>query len=165
VSRSGRQQPPRSQQRFRFAFEPYQLVVGLPFGVTPFTAWVAAGPTELSIRFGPWSMTTGLDNVAGVETTGPFRLLKVAGPPRLSLVDRGISFATRRSQGVCIRFHEPVPGILPFGSRLVSHPGATVTVADPEALVRALTGQGQAPGGLARVGMRRRHSAPAGRRQ
>src|SRR5690606_37828362 len=40
VSRSGRQQPPRSQQRFRFAFEPYQLVVGLPFGVTPFTAWV-----------------------------------------------------------------------------------------------------------------------------
>lgn len=75
-------------------------------------------------------MATPLDNVVGAEVTGPYRLVKVAGPPHLSLRDRGITFATNRARGTCIRFREPVG--------LLRHPAATVTVAAPDALAEAL---------------------------
>ena len=78
-----------------------------------------------------------------VDLAGPIRLaapmsfgIKVLGPPHLSFTDRGVTFATNRDLGLCIRFHEPVPAIAPFG--LLRHPGATVTVADPLALGRDL---------------------------
>ena len=38
---------------------------------------------------------------------------------------------------VCLRLREPVPGIEPTG--LLRHPGVTVTVADPDELVRLLS--------------------------
>ncbi len=56
---------------------------------------------------------------------------------RLSMVDRGITFGTNGDRGVCIRFHRPVPAADPFG--LLRHPATTVTVADPEGLVAAVT--------------------------
>jgi hypothetical protein len=52
------------------------------------------------------------------------------------LADRGITFATNNERGVCIRFFDPIAGIEPTGR--VLHPGMTVTVADPDALVVAL---------------------------
>lgn len=128
--------PPGTERRFRFAFEPAQMLAGLPFGVTPLTTGVTVSSDTLHIRYGPWSLETPLSNVAGVERTGPYRLVKIAGPPRVSLVDRGISFATRRSEGLCIRFHEPVAAALPFG--LLRHPAATVTVEDGPELMRLL---------------------------
>jgi hypothetical protein len=131
--------PHGTERRFDFAFEHYQLALGLPLGITPFTAWVAVGSNELHIRYGPWSLQTALDNVAGAEVTGPYTMIKTAGPPHLSLADQGISFVTRRSSGVCIRFREPVPGILPLHLGLVKHPGATVTVAESDELIRLLT--------------------------
>ena len=85
---------------------------------------------QLSARFGPWRLSTPLENVAGTEVTGPYQLLKVIGPPHLSLRDRGLTFATNRQRGVCIRFRRPVG--------LLRHPSLTVTVADPDALARAL---------------------------
>lgn len=123
--------------RFPFAFDRHVGPAAALFGATPFTAWVDVDGEALTVRFGPWSLRTPLDNVAGVHQTGPYSWWKVAGPPRLSLVDRGVTFATSTRGGVCIEFRRPVPGALPFG--VLRHPSATVTVDDPDALVEALT--------------------------
>ena len=105
-------------------------------------AYVEVTAADLVIRYGPWSMTTPLSNVAEIVESGPYQVWKVIGPPRLSFADRGITFATNSDRGVCIRFFEPVPGIEPSGRLL--HPGVTVTVADPDGLVVAL-GSVEAP--------------------
>lgn len=112
--------------RFPFRFELPYRVAAAPFGITPRTAWAEVADGTLHVRFGPWSVTTRLDNVAGVEETGPFGFVKTAGPPHLSLTDRGLTFATNGRSGLCLRFVEPVGGIDPFGR--IRHPGLTVTV-------------------------------------
>jgi len=112
--------------RFPFRFELPYRVAAAPFGVTPRTAWTEVADGTLHVRFGPWSVTTPLDNVAGVEETGPFGFLKTAGPAHLSFGDRGLTFATNGQRGLCMRFVEPVGGIDPFGR--IRHPGLTVTV-------------------------------------
>jgi hypothetical protein len=121
---------------FPFRFDPVMRLAALPFGVVPGRTGVTVGEHDLTIRFGSWSLRTPLVNVEDVQVTGPYTWFKVVGPPRLSLADGGITFATSTSQGVCIRFREPVPAVLPVG--LVRHPGATVTVAEPDALAREL---------------------------
>jgi hypothetical protein len=123
--------------RFGFAFEPLLVPAALAFGVTPATAWVSVtdGGT-LDVRFGPWSLRTPVANIASWGETGPYRLVKVAGPPHLSFADGGVTFATTRRGGLCIRFHDPVPAIAPFG--LLAHPAATVTVRSPAQLASAL---------------------------
>lgn len=120
----------------RFAFDPLFLGPAAAVGVLPMTCRVEVDAETLGIRFGPWSLRTPIENVARAETTGPYALLKVIGPPHLGLRDRGVTFATNRKVGLCIGFHEPVPALAPFG--LLSHPAATVTVADPLALGRDL---------------------------
>ena len=55
---------------------------------------------------------------------------------RLSLADRGLTFGTVATRGVCIQFREPVRGIEPTG--LLRHPNLTVTVAEPDLLVTRL---------------------------
>ena len=119
-----------------FAFDPLFLGPAAAVGVLPRTCHVEVDAETLHIRFGPWSLRTPIENVAQAETTGPYALLKVIGPPHLSLRDRGVTFATNRKVGLCIGFHEPVRAIEPLG--LVTHPAATVTVADPLALGRDL---------------------------
>jgi hypothetical protein len=64
-------------------------------------------------------------------------LLKTAGPARLAITDRGLTFASNGDRGVCITFHSPVTGIDPFGR--IRHPELTVTVLDIEGLMEALT--------------------------
>jgi hypothetical protein len=54
----------------------------------------------------------------------------------VSLVDRGLTFASNRDRGVCIRFVEPVRGVDVLG--VVRHPGLTVTVEDVDGLIEAL---------------------------
>jgi hypothetical protein len=120
--------------------EPLSTVSRL-FGVTEKTGYVEVGD-ELEIRFGPWHLTTPLSNVEKAEVTGPFHWWKVIGPAHLSLADRGVTFATSRRNAVCIRFREPVKAIDPRG--LIRHPGATVTVDDPESLA-ALLNERSAP--------------------
>ncbi|MGW4485395.1 hypothetical protein ACWEOE_16345 [Amycolatopsis sp. NPDC004368] len=83
----------------------------------------------LRVRLGPWLVATPLHNLASAEVTGPFSAFRALGA-RLSLADRGLTLGTSTRQGVCIRFHEPVAGIEPFG--LLRHPGLTVTVAEPD---------------------------------
>jgi hypothetical protein len=120
---------------FEFVFEPGYRVWLSVLGITPSTASVTVTAERLTARFGPWTCSTELANVAGVERTGPYRWYRVIGP-HLSLADRGLTFGTKTSDGLCVRFREPVAGLDPFG--LLRHPGLTVTVADPDALARRL---------------------------
>ncbi|MGK2930227.1 MAG: hypothetical protein ACSLFO_11695 [Acidimicrobiales bacterium] len=112
--------------RFPFLFELPYRVAGAPFGVTPRTTWAEVAGGAIHVRFGPWSVTTTVDNIAGVEESGPFGFLKTAGPAHLSFADRGLTFATNGQRGLCMRFVEPVTGIDPLGR--IRHPGLTVTV-------------------------------------
>jgi hypothetical protein len=122
--------------RFPFAFDAVHRAVALPFGVTPGRAWVDVGDERLEARLGFWLVTTPLTNVEGVERSGPYAILKTVGPAHLSLADRGVTFATNRRQGLCLRFREPVVCIDPTGH--LRHPGLTVTVADVDGLAAAL---------------------------
>lgn len=107
------------------------------FGVTDANACMEVHDETLEIRFGPWHLRTPLANVVGARVTGPYRWWKVIGPAHVSLKDRGVTFATTNKAGVCITFREPVPALDPKG--LIRHPGATVTVENPEEVVRVLT--------------------------
>jgi hypothetical protein len=119
---------------FRFAL-PYRLAA-MPFGVRPATSRVVVDDHTFAVDFGRWKLRSPLDNVVGVEVTGPYSLAKTAGPAHLSFTDRGITFATNGDRGVCVRFRDPVPAMEPTGR--LRHPGATVTVADVDGLAAAL---------------------------
>jgi hypothetical protein len=126
----------RGTKRFDFEFDKGVGVTSRLVGVSPATAGVEVGDGELTIRFGRWTLSTPLANVASTTVTGPYAWWKVAGTPRLSLADRGVTFATTTARGLCIEFADPVPALLP--TSLLRHPGATVTVADPEGLAEAI---------------------------
>jgi hypothetical protein len=89
----------------------------------------------LDVSFGLWRLRTTAANIASVEVTGPFSTWKVLGA-RLSLADRGLTFGTVATAGVCISFRDPVSGIEP--TRLLRHPNLTVTVAQPDLLADRL---------------------------
>jgi hypothetical protein len=124
------------RQRFAFDWDLAYRAAGLPFGVTPRTAYAEVTVAELHVRFGLWSLRTPRANVVGAEETGGYAFLKTAGPPHLSFSDRGVSFATNGRSGVCLRFDRPVPAIDP--TRRLVHPGATLTLTDPAGFVEAL---------------------------
>ena len=123
-------------ERFAFRFDPLYRRLARVFGVTPERAWVEVGDEDLEARYGPWRVRTPLANVAAVAVTGPYSLLKTAGPARLGVTDRGLTFASNGDRGVCISFHTRVAGIERHG--LIRHPELTVTVLDVEGFVAAL---------------------------
>ncbi|MEO6021311.1 MAG: hypothetical protein ABIP45_13785 [Knoellia sp.] len=118
--------------RFEFAFAGAYRFPALIFGIRPGSAFVTVTADELQVQFGPWRLVTGLDNIASTQITQDFAWLKTAGPPHLSLVDRGVTFATNGDRALCLHFIDPVPAIDP--TRTIKHPGATLTVAHPERL-------------------------------
>ena len=129
-------------QQFGFRFDRWHRMAALPFGVTPSSAHVEVttstdGERVLTARFGPWCVTTPVENVAGTATSGPYSLVKTAGPAHVSLKDFGLTFATNGREGLCIRFRHSVPGVAPTG--LLRHPALTVTVDDVQGLERALS--------------------------
>lgn len=121
---------------FGFAFTRSYALAGRPFGITPKTTGVEVGPHWLYVRYGPWRLLTPRSNIASAEVSGDFSFIKTAGPPHLSFTDRGVSFTSNGDRALCLRFHEPVPAIDPTAT--ITHPGATLSVADPEALAAAL---------------------------
>jgi len=123
-------------QTFPFRFDASHRPLAALFGVNERTAVVTVGDHGLDARFGPWRVVTDLTNITGTSVTGPYGLLRTAGPARLSLADRGLTFATNGERGLCLGFRDPVPGIEPTGR--LRHPGLTVTVADVDGLARAL---------------------------
>ena len=122
------QQQPSAVERFTFRFIPAYRRAARLFGIRPDRAWVDLGADELRARFGPWRLQTPLTNISAVEITGPYAFLKTAGPARLGVTDRGLTFASNGERGVLITFRAPVPGIEPTGR--LRHPELTVTVAD-----------------------------------
>ena len=128
---------PADTVRFDFDWTPGYRRAALLFGITPRRAWVEVDDVQLTVRFGWWTLSSTLDNVVGTDATGPYAFVKTAGPPHLSLRDRGVTFATNGERGLCVSFRDPVPGIDP--TRRIRHPGATLTVQDVEGLARALS--------------------------
>jgi hypothetical protein len=84
--------------------------------------------------FGFLRIVTDLANVTGAHVTRDYRWWTSIGP-RLSFVDDGLTFGTNRDAGVCVHFDQPVRTPL----RPKGHSALTVTVADLEGLVGALT--------------------------
>jgi hypothetical protein len=126
--------------RFPFRFDPKYRRLARLFGVTPERAWVDIREEEVDARYGPWRVRTPVTNIARVEVTGPYAFFKTAGPARLGIADRGLTFASNGDRGVCLTFHSPVPGIDPFGR--LRHPELTVTVLDVDGLAEALARHG-----------------------
>jgi hypothetical protein len=123
-------------KRFRFAFAPAYRVFARAFGITPAAAWVEVGDEALDVHFGPWHLSTPLANITDVAVTGPYAFWKTAGPARLAITDRGLTFATNGDRGVLISFRTPVRGLEPLG--VLRHPELTVTVADVHRLAELL---------------------------
>jgi hypothetical protein len=123
-------------ERFAFRFTPAYRRPARLFGITSATAWVDVGADTLRARFGRWRVTTPLANISSVAVTGPYAFLKTAGPARLAITDRGLTFATNGTRGVLISFHSPVRGLDPLG--ILRHPELTVTVADIDGLLERL---------------------------
>jgi hypothetical protein len=123
--------------RFAFRFDPVYRRLARPFGITPERAWVDLSEEEFEARYGPWRVLTPVSNIAAVEATGPYALLKTAGPARLGITDRGLTFASNGERGACITFHSPVRGIDRSGR--IRHRELTVTVRDVHGLIAALT--------------------------
>lgn len=122
--------------RFSFRFDPAYRRLARPFGVTPERAWVHLNEDDLEARYGPWRVRTPLSNIASAEVTGPYSFLKTAGPARLAITDRGLTFASNGDRGVRIAFRDPVAGIERTGR--IRHPELTVTVLDIDGLLAAL---------------------------
>lgn len=123
-------------ERFDFRFADAYRRPARIFGVVPENAWVDVGAGALEAHFGRWRVRTPLENISAVAVTGPYAFLKTAGPARLAVTDRGLTFATNGERGVLISFHSPVRGLDAFG--LLRHPELTVTVADVDGLADRL---------------------------
>jgi hypothetical protein len=121
---------------FAFRFERRYLIAGRPFGITPARTAIVVADGRLRCRFGPWRVDTLLANITKASLTGPYAFIKTAGPARLGLTDRGLTFATNSRAGVCLEFAEPITGIDPFGK--IRHPNLTLTPADCAGLATAL---------------------------
>jgi uncharacterized protein YndB with AHSA1/START domain len=131
------QDPPTEVVReFDFAFSPAYAAAARPFGITAATTSVEVGPRWLYVRYGPWKLLTPRANVVAARLTGDFNFVKTAGPPHLSMSDRGVTMTSNGDRALCLEFAQPVTAIDTTG--VIRHPGATLAVADPEALAAAL---------------------------
>src|SRR6266480_5366850 len=122
--------------RFPFAFASAYRAPARLFGTVPRNCWVELRDHEMLARFGLWAVRTPYANIAAVEVTGPYAFWKTAGPARLGVTDRGLTFATNSARGVLISFRTPVRGLDPLG--VLRHPELTVTVAEVDRLARRL---------------------------
>ena len=82
------------------------------FAVVPTRSYVRIDDHGFEAVYGLWRVATVWSNVVAVERTGPYRAWKVAGPARLSLADRGITMSATTAGGACLRFREPVKGMI-----------------------------------------------------
>lgn len=115
---------------FPFAVDQRLRPLARLFLIHPETCTFIVDAERAVVVFGRWRLAVALTNVDTVSVTGPYRWWKVAGPPHISMKDRGATFATTGRAGVCLKLRYPVAAIDPFA--FVRHPGITVTVDDPE---------------------------------
>jgi hypothetical protein len=117
-----------TSEHFSFRFAPAYRAAGLCFGIVPGLTEAIITPSRLVVRFGPWRVHTALDNILEIAITGPYSFLKTAGPARLGLTDRGLTFATNGDRGVRLSFRSSIKGVEPTGR--LRHPELTLTIAD-----------------------------------
>lgn len=129
-------------ETFPFAFDARYAWMLRLLGVREDNAEVVVDDTSLAVRFGRWKVHTPIGNVAGLEITEGYRWFKAIGI-RGSLADHGITFGTNAARGLCVKFVEPIPALVPLSP--IKHPGMTLTVADVDGLAAALRRRG-APG-------------------
>ena len=128
--------PTEVVREFEFTFSTAYAAAARPLGITAATTSVEVGPHWLYVRYGPWKLLTPRTNVVAAHITGDFSFIKTAGPPHLSLSDRGVTMASNGDRALCLEFAQPVTAIDTTG--VIRHPGATLSVADPEGLAAAL---------------------------
>ena len=125
-----------SVEAFSFAFQPPLDTWARWFAIVPTRSFVRIDDHGFEAVYGPWRVATTWSNVRGVERSGPYRPWKIAGPVRVSWADRGITMAATTAEGVCLRLHEPVPGLDPLG--LFRHPAVTLGVDDVDRFVQSV---------------------------
>lgn len=128
-------------QFFRYHVDWRYLPFWAPMACRPGHDGVHLRDSSFVATFGLIRIETPLSNVDGAHVTGPYRWWTSVGT-RLSFVDDGLTFGTNPHAGVCVHFREKVPSRL----RRSGHSALTVTVADTEGLVRALTESASNPG-------------------
>jgi hypothetical protein len=120
---------------FKYAIDIKLAPFWLPFGVRPAKDGVhLTDDGRFVATYGFLRVDTPLDNIGDAHVTEGYRWWTAAGA-RLSFVDDGLTFGTNARRGVCVHFLTKVPSRM----RRSGHSALTVTVADPESLVSALT--------------------------
>lgn len=114
---------------FPYRFDRWVPPLLRPLGVRPDRDGVHADERRLVATYGRFRVEVPVENIAGAETTGPYRWFRAIGP-RGSLADHGLTFGTTTRGGTLITFVEPIRRVL----GLWDHPNMTVTVAEPESL-------------------------------
>jgi hypothetical protein len=126
---------------FRYAADIRLAPFWLPFGVRASRDGVTlTDDGRFVATYGFLHVETPLDNVDDAHITTNYRWWTAAGA-RLSLVDDGLTFGTNAASGVCVHFRTKVPSRL----RRSGHSALTVTVADPEGLMTAITAARDSP--------------------
>ncbi len=122
-------------QQFRYAIDLWLAPFWAPFGLRPAKDGVTlTDDGRFRATFGFLHIETPCANVDDAHVTTGYRWWTAAGA-RLSLADDGLTFGTNAAGGVCVHFRERVPSAL----RRSGHSALTVTVADLDGLVAALT--------------------------
>ena len=122
---------------FKYAVDYRFVLMWAPFGFRPKKDAVTITDDDRFVAtFGLFSLRTTLDNITDAHITRGYRWWTPIGA-RGSFVDDGLTFGTNRDAGVCLHFREKVPSAM---SRK-GHSALTVTVADLDGLVRAVSRQ------------------------
>ena len=119
---------------FRYEIDAKLAPFWLPFAVRPARDGVTVSDGRFRATFGFLHIETSLVNITGAHVTTNYRWWAAAGARR-SFADDGLTFGTTAAGGVCVHFDQLVPSPL----RRQGHAALTVTVADREGLVAALT--------------------------
>lgn len=123
-------------QRFPIRIGPRSaLALRILFGATPETAWAEVDEMTISARFGRFSFTTPLANVARWRIEGPWRWITAIGV-RMSVRHRDVSFAGSPRGGVRLDFRERIRWTI------FNVPAFYVGVEDLEGLAAALRAAG-----------------------
>lgn len=128
-------------QHFGYSIDKRYLPVLLPFGLRAKDGVTLTDERSFVATFGFFKVVTPLANIVGAHITRHYRWWTAFGV-RASGADDGLSFGTNHDAGVCVHFAEKVPSPL----RRKGHSALTVTVADLEGLMAALsTDQPESP--------------------
>lgn len=129
---------------FPFAADSRFAPLLLLAGVTQSRSRVVVDATHVRAQFGVCRFETPRANVTSATVTGPYRWWRGIGV-RVSLADRGLTFGSALIGGACLQLKEPVSLRVGPVTVPLRHPGITLTVADPQALVDVLESPGRPP--------------------